>query len=424
MSHLRGLIVLFFVATFVGGGLVGAAEDAGARGSGARVGAGPWYHHSAVYPRQEIPLRFNHARHLERGIHCERCHPSASSSRRVQDLLLPRGEACDPCHTPAHAAVSRDRRSATMVGGVAAEGKGECDKCHVGVIDNVRTVRSIVPTARLIFSHKIHAQRGVKCSTCHAGMDKVRMATTLQLPREQTCLECHDGVQAASRCSTCHPTERGGKLATHNRADVWLPRLVPQGASAWGANHDLTFVQDHAGVAKANPGLCATCHDDDSCRACHDGDVRPLRIHHGDYLRTHALDARARTQDCQACHRMQTDCRACHERLKVVPGERGSFGVGSPLRFHPEAWAGPPGQPQSHAPAARRNLATCASCHDEDACLSCHATGAGPIHGLDVNPHGSRFATGARCRSLARRNRRVCLRCHAPGDPRNDCAEA
>jgi hypothetical protein len=203
--------------------------------------------------------------------------------------------------------------------------------------------------------------------------------------------------------------------------DRTLPALVPHGRSARGAEHDLAFVEDHAGIAKSNPRLCERCHDETFCTDCHAGTIRPLRLHSGDYLTTHALDARARTQDCQACHRAQSFCIACHERVGFGERDSGAFGVGGELTFHPAGWSGPPGVPQGHAHAAQRNIGACASCHDEDSCLACHATSSAITPGLSVSPHGPDFARTSRCSALASRNRRVCLKCHAPGDPNLEC---
>jgi hypothetical protein len=144
-----------------------------------------------------------------------------------------------------------------------------------------------------------------------------------------------------------------------------------------------------------------------------------MRIHAGDYLTLHAMDSRASTQDCQACHRLQTDCMACHQRMGFDT-DQGAFGVGSPLSFHPANGGGPPGMPQGHAFPAQRNISACASCHDEDSCLACHATTGAAKPGLQVNPHGGSFASTARCQLLSR-NRRVCLKCHGPDDPAVDC---
>lgn len=369
---------------------------------------GPVRAGSAVYPEQDIPLRFNHGQHLGLGLSCQRCHTEIDDSTRAADFNFPTGATCDECHGEQH---PRPR----------GEPK-RCSVCHTSVDEAGRVTAGLrAPRPQLQFNHKMHAKAGSACEDCHGDMSKVRLATSLQLPREADCLGCHDGVQATQRCGACHPTTAGGIVATRARDDRALPALVPRGQSAWGAEHDLAFVEDHAGIAKANPRLCEACHDETFCTDCHAGSMRPLRIHAGDYLTTHALDANARTQDCQACHRTQTFCLGCHERVGFGDRESGAFAVGGSLQFHPDGWAGPPGMPQSHAFAAQRNITACASCHDEDSCLACHATTDAAQPGLDVSPHGPGFADSPRCAALAARNRRVCLKCHAPGDMRMEC---
>lgn len=374
----------------------------------AAVMVGPVRRGSAVYPEQEIPLRFNHGQHLALGLDCSRCHTEVAQSTRARDLNFPRGAACDECHGPQH---PRPRGE-----------PARCALCHTHVDDDDRVTASLrAPRPQLTFNHQLHAKLGSACEDCHGDMTKVRLATTLQLPREADCLACHDGFQATERCGACHPTEASGRLATRAQDDRVLPALIPTGPSGWGAAHDLMFVEDHAGIAKANPQLCASCHGETFCLDCHAGPLRPLRIHAGDYVTTHALDARARTQDCQSCHRTQTFCLGCHERMGFGERDGGAFGVGGGLRFHPEGWSGPPGMAQGHAHAAQRNIAACASCHTEDSCLACHATTGVVSAGLNVSPHGPGFAQSPRCRALASRARRACLKCHAPVDPMIDC---
>ncbi|MCX4244495.1 cytochrome c3 family protein [Paraliomyxa miuraensis] len=378
----------------------------------AAVMVGPVRRGSPVYPEQEIPLRFNHGQHLALGIDCSRCHTDVATSTRSRDLNFPRGESCDECHGPQH---PRPRGE-----------PARCALCHTEVdADNRVTAGLRAPRPQLVFNHQMHAQfkgqRGSDCEDCHGDMSKVRLATTLQLPREADCLTCHDGFQATERCGACHPTEASGRLATRAQDDRVLPALIPTGRSGWGAAHDLNFVEDHAGISKANPTLCQSCHDESFCLDCHAGALRPLRIHAGDYVTAHALDARARTQDCQSCHRTQTFCLGCHERMGFGEREEGAFGVGGGLRFHPDGWSGPPGMPQGHAHAAQRNIGACVSCHTEDSCLACHATTGVAAAGLDVSPHGPGFGRSPRCRALASRARRACLKCHAPVDPHLEC---
>lgn len=403
-----GLAFAVGAAVGVGPGASGPAradEHEIAGTAAVRFGPGPIG--SAVYPRQEIPIRYSHAQHLALGLDCAYCHPKAAGSTRSADFLFPKGASCDGCHTQQHP---------------RPEGvKAQCELCHTRVIGERVAATIQAPRPKIVFNHRLHMDKGSTCEGCHGDMSKVRLATVLQLPSEASCLKCHDGVQSTNRCGACHPADSAGRLVVRDFVDRTAPLLVPRGQSSWGAAHDLAFVEDHRGIAKANPQLCASCHSESSCTECHGGAIRPMRIHAADYMTTHALDSRANTQECQSCHRTQTDCLACHERLGFGAGPDRRFGVGSSLRFHPDGFVGPFGSPQGHAFAAQRNVAACASCHTEDTCLACHATTGIGNAGLGVNPHGPGFTASARCTALAARNHRVCLKCHEPGDPRNEC---
>ncbi|MEZ4452804.1 MAG: cytochrome c3 family protein [Nannocystaceae bacterium] len=307
---------------------------------------GPGGLHSAVYPRQDIPLRFSHAQHLGKGIRCDRCHGDLTRSDRSADNNLPRGVACDACHGRQHPRPASE--------------PANCSMCHTRAEGSRVTQTLQTGRPNLHFSHQKHAARGATCEGCHGDMSKVRLATTLQLPSEATCLKCHDGQKISDRCSVCHPSDAQGRLVIRDFADRTAPMLVPRGAASHGAAHDLGFVEDHRGIAKSNPSLCASCHNESFCADCHAGPIRPLRIHAGDYLTTHALDARAATQDCQSCHRLQTDCLACHERVGFGSGPDRQTGPGSSLQFHPAGFgwtarraAGTPSRPSATSRAVR-----------------------------------------------------------------------
>lgn len=395
-------------------GVLGAREAAAAPEAETPATApareGPGRPGSAVYPDQDIPLKFDHSRHLALGMDCAACHADVARSTRAAENNFPVGKRCDACHGEQHPPPPGAPK--------------DCHVCHTQVEDGRVTAGLRAPRPLLHFNHQSHLTRGgqtLSCATCHGDMSKVRVASTLQLPDEADCLKCHNGVQADDRCGLCHPSDARGKLVTRVFNDRGAPRLIPRGRSNWGATHDLAFIEDHKAIAKASPKLCASCHDEDDCTSCHAGVVRPMRIHAADYMTTHALDARAGTQNCQSCHRLQTDCLACHERLGMGVGPDSKFGVGSAQRFHPAGWAGAPGTPQGHAPAAQRNIAACASCHAEDSCLACHATTGAARPGLNASPHGPGFASSASCRALSLHNRRVCLKCHPPTDARIEC---
>jgi hypothetical protein len=164
--------------------------------------------------------------------------------------------------------------------------------------------------------------------------------------------------------------------------------------------------------------------------------VKPPDIHPADYVSLHVADARRNVPDCASCHRLQTFCLGCHQRTGVAsdpsggqPGTKPNnpFGTGTQVKqFHPPGWVRDASgavittpRPASHAMQAKRNIRTCVSCHREESCLECHS--ADPTRGPSFSPHGPSFGATARCRFLAARNRRACLKCHALGAAELDC---
>jgi hypothetical protein len=113
-------------------------------------------------------------------------------------------------------------------------------------------------------------------------------------------------------------------------------------------------------------------------------------VHAGDFRARHAAEARLEQDACMRCHGPSL-CDGCHDEM----GVGGGVGADSP---HPPGWLDPFSS-QGHARAARREILTCAGCHDSDAeqtCVPCHRVGsvAGNPHppgfGLDLDPlrHG------------------------------------
>jgi len=340
-----------------------------------------------IYPPQRLPLVFSHAVHVGRvGAACVACHASVLTSRSAVDRLTPGEDACRACH-----AIDR-----TLPDGVGPGPPTACLACHPGYTLGESVARISIPTPHLKFSHAAHAT--TECATCHGEMSKVTgLATRDQLPAMDTCLTCHDGVRAAGECTTCHLATQGGRLRTE------LPdgRLVPTGG-ATGAMHDLDFRTDHDQIARAEPRSCAGCHEQRFCADCHAGSVKPMDFHPGDYVTLHAVDARRGVPDCSACHKSQRFCVGCHERSGVgVRAESGFDRTGVVGRFHRAGW--------NHGIDAQKNLKTCTGCHREDFCVECHT--AEPAR-LGVSPHGPGWRGSGRCRALASKNQRMCLRCH------------
>jgi hypothetical protein len=390
-----------------------------------------------IFPAQHIPLTFDHARHLALGARCDTCHVAAASSTSATDDLIPAEAACRACHE-----IDRTRPDKAVPQGAPA---ARCDACHLserggpwmpsaGAREPAR-VRLSDPNLK--FNHRLHVSRGVGCELCHASVSTEALATRADLPKMTLCLGCHDGKQATNRCGACHVTEPDGRLRTALTSAATAATglregtrpLVPSGVLRGFDEHGPTFARDHAQAGR-DERYCLTCHKRSECVDCHGGTVRPFDIHPSDYVSLHGSDARRNTPDCSSCHRSQSFCVGCHQRAGVAPDATGGqpgvqavnpFGTGTQLKsFHPPGWVGEGGAPSGHSQQAHRNIRTCVSCHREESCLACHSA-VTSTRGVNVSPHGPPFGGTARCRALAARNKRVCLKCHALSAPELDC---
>ena len=431
--------------------VVAAAAAAGLGRAHGEAARGP---SPLIYPRQSIPLRFDHAAHLAHGdTTCEGCHAAASTSTAAADDLMPGEGACRSCH-------AIDRTQPLKV--TAGKPAGRCDACHVGEGNTGATgatgaigaagaiggiggdlPRVVVPRPNIKFNHQLHAARGVGCQVCHPQVATQKaLATEADLPRMALCLGCHAGgpKQPTARCGACHLTLPDGRLKVNLAvggplATAVTGQLAPSGSLRGFDAHTATFRTDHKAAGR-DEAYCLTCHRRSECLDCHNGVVRPLDIHPSDYATLHAPDARRNTPDCSSCHRNQTFCVGCHQRTGVaadpsggLPGRRpqNPFGTGTGVKsFHPPGWARDAtgavlSEPRasSHSMQAKRNIRGCVSCHREETCLECHSTD--PSRSANVTPHGLNFAGSARCRALAMRNQRACLKCHSVGVPELDC---
>jgi hypothetical protein len=374
------------------------------RPPGAQGDSGP---SRAIFPAQSIPLRFNHAAHLARGLSCPQCHPGALTGTQTADRLLPSPQVCDRCHGSRHVEFG-----AVQPG---PEPRGACAFCHEGYDPSkpLAVARVVLPEPAIRVNHRAHAARNIGCRQCHGAVQQLALATVDQMPRMRGCLRCHD-LPAASRgdapsgCPTCHLVLPGGRLKTHLPSGVLMP-------PRWlgHAEHDAGFVQRHKRVAADNSRLCASCHTEDDCARCHDGRVRPRDIHPNDFLSMHPIAARQNSPRCSSCHQAQSFCNPCHQRAGVTMSGA-AWARRQQGRFHPptEVFTSGPRSSRHHGWEAQRNLTACVSCHTERDCASCHASRSGG--GIGVNPHPAGFL--ARCASAFRRNPRPCLVCHDPSE--------
>jgi hypothetical protein len=357
----------------------------------------------AVYPPQELAIAMDHAVHLRAGGRCVECHAAASRSDDARDRLLPAERQCAICH--------RIEQAKRMAGPTFP--RGECAVCHPGYDWTVHAAprASVLPRANLAFSHRRHLGRMLgpaaenppndACARCHGDLAKVRLATRDELPKMATCLACHDGRAAPRACALCHPRAadaRGARLRTALDSGA----LVPMPGNPLGLQHGPGFDRGHGPVARARPADCAACHEDASCRRCHDGAAKPLEIHPSDWISIHPVPARQDRPRCATCHRAQSFCAGCHERVGIGPQADPQLRAGGPA-VHPPGWMEP--GPRHHAVHATRRIGACASCHREEGCVACHGDATG-----GVSPHPEGFAR--RCAPMVRRNARACAKCH------------
>ncbi|HEY6556292.1 MAG TPA: cytochrome c3 family protein [Polyangiaceae bacterium] len=373
----------------------------------------------AIFPPQHIPLIFSHRKHVkDLKLTCTTCHDQAKLSRKSNDSLLPKATRCDACH-------ASDHRDLANVGRDASEPMSRCEACHVGhrPEHGNRVERVLMPAPNLHFNHRAHAERNIGCAQCHGAVENVELATRDHMPRMRGCFRCHqmpDSTRGAAKgaCATCH-IHRAGIMKTEFASG----RLEPP---RWlhNAEHGPDWIERHKLVAGADSRFCANCHREEYCTDCHDGRVRPRRVHPNDWLNLHPIAARQNGPTCSSCHHQQSFCVSCHQRAGVaMTGPYGNFAKRG--RFHPPrtVWTDSPRSAGHHGWEAQRNLNACVSCHVERDCAMCHASarvggrgaGSGVGFGQGVNPHPPGFRS--RCGTALRKNARPCLVCHEQSDP-------
>ncbi|MDX2015741.1 MAG: cytochrome c3 family protein [Myxococcaceae bacterium] len=281
---------------------------------------------------------------------CASCHQGATDSFdggvgvATGAWHPPRVESCSACHQDAPQTFSR----------------------------SIRPAIATVPAGKaIVFAHDPHlAMPSIKgqCVTCHAGAVGVTGGAPLFPPME-ACLSCHEHRRQfdSGTCTNCH-----------RQSDLRGLRPVSF------LSHDAAWTRRHGLIARSEPERCESCHAQTSCDSCHDA-TRPMSaavrnpekfeaelVHRFDFLTQHAVEAESQPGTCLTCH-AQPDCDACHTARGVSPMNRGAV---SP---HPAGWASGTGAARNtHGPAARRNLLSCAACHDQGAastCVRCHRVG-------------------------------------------------
>lgn len=281
---------------------------------------------------------FSHNNHVKKqNLACEDCHAGSENGILAG---APSTDICATCHE-------------------------EADK-YKGIADEAarKWPRIEVLSADGIFSHKNHADKGVKCEDCHGNMAKSRVTGIEDMPAMEDCMACHAKKGVSTACQTCHKeTKRETAPADHSKA--WekshgqLARDPKSGGrcllcheqNKCASCHNSQKPQDHTlswkefghGIESGmDRGRCATCHRSDFCVKCHRS--TPPSSHRGDWGENHCGQCHISGgggQNCSVCHGASmshrqapempdgqvhdhaTDCRSCHNGFLMPHPDNG-----------------------------------------------------------------------------------------------------
>jgi len=321
------------------------------------------------------PARFPHEAHVaasrcgEPGLpECPTCLSCHEGIRKSEKLATVPPSSCAECHAPASADV---QRTMARLGHGRAAGRG---------IEFVHADHVTLPEIR------------GQCLPCHDGVTTDGVSGS-PYPAMATCLSCHADEFNQGQCTPCHDADA-------------MRKLVPQTF----LRHDVRFLRDHGQAATSRGNVCSQCHAQQECTNCHDSTqtlLVELRnpdaidrefVHRGDIVNRHAIDARSAGPSCMRCH-STASCDGCHVQRGVSAARKGANNP------HPLGWVGSDtGSVDFHGTSARRDIISCAACHDHGPatnCIQCHRVGE-----RGGTPHPDGWRSGRSTSSG------MCVHCH------------
>lgn len=404
------------------------AEDCAACHDGSELEVVEW-----DPPRREPSnLEFAHGEHAaemaEQGaapLDCAACHSEAGAQRMQVELAVV--ENCIGCHAPGeqHLAYAVDCATCHLPLARATSLSGE------RVADLPRMPGHDAPG--FLLAHGDLAEAGIatcatchareSCARCHLNAERLEAVTALgsdariarlvaDLPGEWPEPPSHRTPQWAwshgeaareepAVCANCHAQQ--SCAACHVAGGIAAVALLPEPAgdaprgvemaAVRPAGHTPDFETRHGAAAAAGLVRCSACHAEQQCVDCHAGAEKP-RFHATDFVMRHGPEAFSRDTECAACHSSEAFCRDCHSGLGLAAAGR-SNGA-----FHDAQ----PNWLLAHGLAARQDLESCITCHAEQHCLRCHSARAG----FRVSPHGPGFDPGR----AAGKSQQSCGICH------------
>ena len=267
------------------------------------------------------------------------------------------------------------------------------------------------------FPHQMHIESGVDCLECHAPIVKSTQlrenVIDVQLPlKNELCLGCHDPVPDYKPVQRFDPDEVRFDHAAH------LPRMKGVKDQCQACHKKIA----EPGSFKVEvPGMheCTNCHNHAQdyavgrCTPCH-VDLKkyeaPVKeyTHEANWLETHGRWAKQSVATCASCHD-QTMCSTCHTATTrpMPPSVQFPEQVTSEF-IHRGDWISRHGIEQAADPSS------CTKCHGTGYCQSCHSfQGVAPGGAGIRDPHPTNWILqhGA----AARQNILSCAGCHDQG---------
>ncbi len=326
-------------------------------------------------------LIFSHELHVEMDVDCESCHTIMEDTPTLSDIRLPLMDTCADCHD--------------------VEDEEQCTTCHYEDVYETYPERSY----DLYFDHSSHMGQDIACMDCHQGLNEVDYGfeSAKTHPSMESCFTCHNDISVASNtCESCH-------ISTVN--------LIPQ------SHKTADFFENHKFAADMGNQECAVCHDNNFCEDCHTATVmitetntasdfytpysphkyidnknqqQITRVHDLNFRFTHGIDAKVKRDQCATCHQPETFCVECHS------SEGGDFALGGVVPYSHTlnnfltVGVGTGGG--EHAILAKRDIESCAGCHDtqggDPTCILCHIDTDG-IKGTNPKTHANSFMMDA-----------------------------
>lgn len=263
----------------------------------------------------------------------------------------------------------------------------QCLQCH-----NLEN-RTVTASAGLIMNHDVHAEKHVKCTSCHNRVAHPEEDIELVLSDKKhenwmvmdACFRCH-GLEpeavAPGACDACHTPDFNLVPESH-AVPNWFQEFGDSSGHGMAASEEASRVAaaevwaeeilSEADIAHQGPGeyeggelrpgyeqtvnTCYTCHPRQFCIDCHG-----VEMPHPEGFKTnHGNEGLANPAACAQCHaRSEAEavgtqfCSACH---------------------HPQSTPDRPWLDQHYIPVREGGTAQCLTCHNPRYCSACHVDG-------------------------------------------------